>query len=239
MSIVAKRLDGSRWHLAWRWALVQATLCWLGTQLPSPKGDIDPQFSAYFYCRQTPGWIKMALGMEVGLGPGDFVFDGDPATPRTEGTPTTTQFLAHVWMHEDATWYGSRPRPRPYCIRRGPSSARNGHSNPLSFRPVSIVATVVHLSYCWALVFGIYTDGLVNLLNKTNIGCKVGAICTGIFLYADDITSSIQALQSLINLCELELDSLCMSVNAKISLFALWTQVQKCMCQCDGRWSPC
>jgi len=26
MSIVAKRLDGSRWHLAWRWALVQATL---------------------------------------------------------------------------------------------------------------------------------------------------------------------------------------------------------------------
>jgi len=27
MSIVAKRLDGSRWHLAWRWASVQATLC--------------------------------------------------------------------------------------------------------------------------------------------------------------------------------------------------------------------
>jgi len=27
MSIVAKWLDGSRWHLAWRWALVQATLC--------------------------------------------------------------------------------------------------------------------------------------------------------------------------------------------------------------------
>jgi len=24
--------------------------------------------------------------MEVGLDPGDFVFDGDPATPRTEGT---------------------------------------------------------------------------------------------------------------------------------------------------------
>ena len=27
MSVVGKRLDGSRWHLAWRWALVQATLC--------------------------------------------------------------------------------------------------------------------------------------------------------------------------------------------------------------------
>ena len=23
-------------------------------------------------------WIKMSLGMEVGLGPGDFVLDGDP-----------------------------------------------------------------------------------------------------------------------------------------------------------------
>ena len=27
MSIVAERRDGSIWHLAWRWALVQATLC--------------------------------------------------------------------------------------------------------------------------------------------------------------------------------------------------------------------
>jgi len=25
--------------------------------------------------------IKMSLGMEVGLGPGDFVLDGDPAPP--------------------------------------------------------------------------------------------------------------------------------------------------------------
>ena len=61
----------------------------------------------------------MALGMEVGLGPGDFVFVGDPVAPRTEGTPTTTQFFGpcllwpNDWMDEDPTWYGSRPRPRP------------------------------------------------------------------------------------------------------------------------------
>jgi len=24
---LAQRLDGSRWHLAWRWAFVEATLC--------------------------------------------------------------------------------------------------------------------------------------------------------------------------------------------------------------------
>ena len=33
-------------------------------------------------------------------------------------------------MNEDATWYGSRPRPRPHCITRGPSSPRKGHSSP-------------------------------------------------------------------------------------------------------------
>jgi len=27
------------------------------------------------------GWIKMPLGKEVGLGPGDIVLDGDPAPP--------------------------------------------------------------------------------------------------------------------------------------------------------------
>jgi len=26
-------------------------------------------------------------------------------------------------MDEDATWYRSRPRPRPHCVRRGPSSS--------------------------------------------------------------------------------------------------------------------
>ena len=46
----------------------------------------------------------MALGMKVGLSPGDFVFDGDPATPRTEGTPTTTEFLAHVYCDQTIGW---------------------------------------------------------------------------------------------------------------------------------------
>jgi len=46
----------------------------------------------------------MELGMEVDLGPGDFVFDVDPATPRTDGTPTTIQFLAHVYCGHTAGW---------------------------------------------------------------------------------------------------------------------------------------
>jgi len=74
------------------------------TQLPSPNGAQFPQFSANVRCGQTTGWTKRALGMEVGLGPGDFVFDRDPAIPRTDGTPTTTQFLAHVYCAKTAGW---------------------------------------------------------------------------------------------------------------------------------------
>jgi len=51
----------------------------------------------------------MALGMEVGLGPDDFVFDGDPATRRKEGTPTPPKFwpmsIVAKRLDEDVTWY--------------------------------------------------------------------------------------------------------------------------------------
>ena len=39
------------------------------------------------------GWINMPLGMEVGLGTGDFVFDGNPAPQKKMGTALSpTQF---------------------------------------------------------------------------------------------------------------------------------------------------
>jgi len=57
----------------------------MGTQAPFPKkgAEPSPQFSAHLYCGQTAGYIKMLLGMTVGLIPGDFVFDRDP-DPRPE-----------------------------------------------------------------------------------------------------------------------------------------------------------
>jgi len=46
MSVVAKRLNGSRCHLVWSQASVQATLCFMGTQLPLPqrRGTATPTF---------------------------------------------------------------------------------------------------------------------------------------------------------------------------------------------------
>jgi len=49
--------------------------------LPQKGAEPPPQFSAHFYCGQTAGYISMPLGVEVGLSPGDFVLDGDPARP--------------------------------------------------------------------------------------------------------------------------------------------------------------
>ena len=98
----------------------------------------------------------MPLGMEVGLGPGDFVFDGDPATPRKRHTHSPNFWP--VYCGQTAGWMktprgnGSRPRHRPHCSRRGSSCPRKGHSSPPLFSRMSIVATVAHLSYCWALV---------------------------------------------------------------------------------------
>jgi len=66
-----------------------------------------PQFPAHDGCGQMAGWIKMPLGIEVGLGPGDFVLDGAKFPPRKRGT-------VHL----------------------------------PSFRSMSIVATVAHVSYC-------------------------------------------------------------------------------------------
>ena len=57
----------------------------MGIQIPQKKGTAQTQFLAHVYCGQMAGWIKMPLGTEVNLGPGDIVLDGDPATPTLKG----------------------------------------------------------------------------------------------------------------------------------------------------------
>ena len=102
---------------------------------PLPKGHRFPQFSAHICCGQMAAWIKMSLGTEVGLGLREIVFAVDPATPRKWAHPPHP-ILAHVycgqmagWM-KDAAWYGSRPRPRPHCTRRGSHLPQKGAAAP-------------------------------------------------------------------------------------------------------------
>jgi len=60
--------------------------------------------------------------MELRLGPGDIVLDGDPAPLKRDTAPSLfgpCLLWPNGWMDQDPTWYGGRPRPRPHCVRWG------------------------------------------------------------------------------------------------------------------------
>jgi len=62
------------------------------------------QFSSHFYCDQTAGCIKMLVGMDVGLSPGDFVLDGDPVTLPKKGAEFPQIFgQCLLWPNGQAT----------------------------------------------------------------------------------------------------------------------------------------
>ena len=73
MSVVAKRLDELRCHLErTKVGLGPSDIVLDADPAPLPKkGAEPPKFSAHIYRGQTAGYIKMPLGMEVGLSPGD------------------------------------------------------------------------------------------------------------------------------------------------------------------------
>jgi len=81
------------------------------------------------YC----GWIKMKLGVELGLGPSHIVLDEDPAPPQRGTAP---QFSVHVHCGQTAGWIkmplGTEVGLGPGdTVRWGPSSLpKKGHSSP-------------------------------------------------------------------------------------------------------------
>jgi len=120
----------------------------MGNPIPSPKGAQPfPQFFAHICCGQMVGWIKMPLGMEVGLHPGNFVLCGDPAPLPEKGADPPSPIIGpcllwpNGWMDQDGTWHGGVPLFRPHCTRLGPSCPlqKRGQSPP-NFRPISFVA---------------------------------------------------------------------------------------------------
>jgi len=132
-----------------------------GEPVPAPRqgGGAPPpkKKSAHVNCGQTAGCIKMPLGMEIGLGVRERHCVGcGPSSPRKKGTPTPTQFLIHVYCGQMAGWM-KKPLGTEvdlgsgHIVLDGSQLPRKRHSLP-SFGPMSIVATVAHLSYCWALV---------------------------------------------------------------------------------------
>ena len=62
-----------------------------------------------------------------------------------------------------------------------------------------------------------YNSICICIVVFVDVCCKIGASCAAIFLYADDIillSPSVFALQTLVNVCALELQYLDVAVNA-------------------------
>jgi len=75
----------SIWHGGGPWSAPHCAR-W-GPSSPPQKGAGPlPAFAAHFYCGQMARCIKMPLGMEVVLSPGDFVLHGDPVPSPEKGT---------------------------------------------------------------------------------------------------------------------------------------------------------
>jgi len=98
------------------------------------------------------GVVKMPLGMEINLGPGDVVSDGVAALPK-RGTAPSFRFVCcgqmAGWMK---TPLGTEGDLGPgHIVLDGVPALSKRHTAvapPPAFWPKSIVATIVHISYC-------------------------------------------------------------------------------------------
>jgi len=96
----------------------------------------------------------MPLCTEIDLSAGDIVLDGNPAPPPPPKKGHSPQFLAHVYCGQMAGWMktplGTETDlgPGHIVLDREPAPAPKGAQQTSSFWPMSIVATVAHLSYC-------------------------------------------------------------------------------------------
>jgi len=96
------------------------------------------------YCGQMVRRIKMKLGMQVGIGPGHIVLDGDPAPPPQRGT--APQFSAHIRCGQMAAWIKMSLGmelglgPGDFVLDGNPAPPPQTGTEPPKFRPMFIVA---------------------------------------------------------------------------------------------------
>jgi len=99
-------------------------------------------------CGQMAGLIKMALGMDVGLGPGHIVLDVNPAPLPKKGAELP-QFSAHICSGQTAGWIkmplGTEEGlgPGDILLDGDPAPPKNGGTAP-NFWPMFIVAKRLH-----------------------------------------------------------------------------------------------
>ena len=106
MSIVTKRLDGSRRHLARRWALVQATLCQMVHPAPFPKRGRSPSPIFGLFLLWPNGWMHQSATWYGGRPqPRRLCVRWGPRSSLPQkGAEPPPQFSAHVHCGQTAEW---------------------------------------------------------------------------------------------------------------------------------------
>ena len=97
--------------------------------------------------------MKLVLGTEVGLSPGDFVIDGDPVAFPQRGRSPPPQFPAHFYCGQTAACIKIPLGielglgPGDFVLDGDPVAPPQKGADPRNFRPMIIVTlSLIHIS---------------------------------------------------------------------------------------------
>ena len=111
---------------------------------PQKVGGSPPQFSAHVHSGQTAGWIKMAHGIEVGLGPDRIVLNSDSSPLPKKGAKPPSQFSAHFCCGQTAGCIKMSLgmevglSPGDFVFNGDPAPSPKRGQSPPNFRPISL-----------------------------------------------------------------------------------------------------
>jgi len=141
----SERTTGLSWR-SWMYPERQTAVTWAASDssrsMTTPRSRAVSEMATWVPSTRTSwqstlssSWVEPShsSSMEVGLGPGDFVFDGDARKRAHPPHPIFGPCLLwpNRWMDQDATWYGGKHRPRRRCVTWGRSSPRKGSQSPV------------------------------------------------------------------------------------------------------------
>jgi len=115
----------------------------------------------------------MPLGMKVGLGPGDFVLDGDPAPSPKKGTEPLIfdpcLLWPNGWINQDGRLLGMEIglSPGDFVLNGDPA-------RPLNFRSMFIVHCLKKRP-TFTACYNVYIHSSIATIFGTNVAQKVGS----------------------------------------------------------------
>jgi len=114
------------------------------------------------------------------------------------------------WMDQDATWYKGRPRPRPHCVTRRPSSpSQKRHTFPIfgpcllwpNGRPSQLLLSIRINRYETELRHSVRKPTAVRSRSSSNIFDGCASLCSSLWWTVRRVMS-VEILSSVVQLYE-------------------------------------